>query len=106
MEEGRCHSKINTNCPVCNYPGIIEEIWQREIDFFGSGLGYYLYNFRCKECGYSAINCSLEDLLTESEIIRNQEETNPAWKLVSAHLEKKLGRKPSIRDVQQFLQKP
>lgn len=105
MEERRC-SKINTNCPICNRSGIIEEIWQEDVDFFGSELGYYLYKFQCEGCGYIKINCSLKDLLAEMEIVENQEETNPAWKLVSAHLEKMLGRKPSINDVQRFLQKP
>ena len=99
-------SLVNTNCPICACPGHIKEIWQDNVDFFSPESGYYIYKFECEECGYVKINSSLKDLLAEMETVKNQEDTNPAWKLISAHLEEKLGRKPTIKDVQQFLQKP
>lgn len=105
MEEKK-NSRVNTTCPICGHPGIIEEIWQSNVDFFSLESGYYVYRFKCKECGYSEIRSSLSDLLDKLDSVQDQEETNPAWKLVSAHLEERLGRKPTIRDVQQFLQKP
>ena len=95
---------LKYSCPICSgegkinkthYPAIIGPL--EIMDEFD------VFTFTCSECGYSSRNEKLEKLTEEIELIRNQPwKDNPAWKILSAELQKQLGHVPTVKDVLEF----
>jgi hypothetical protein len=93
------------NCPICGAPIEIKETWIEafEYDFLSLSPGYKCFSVKCDECGFSDSSEVQENLEDRIKRIERQPECNPGMKLVSEYLERTLGKRPEVEDIQRML---
>ena len=93
------------NCPICGAPIEIKETWIKdfEYDFLSLSPGYKSFSVKCNECGFSDSSEVQERLEDRIKRIERQPECNPGMKLVSEYLERALGKRPEVEDIQRML---
>lgn len=93
------------NCPICGAPIEIKETWIEafEYDFLSLSPGYKCFSVKCDECGFSDSSEVQENLEDRIKRIEKQPECNPGMKLVSEYLERTLGKRPEVEDIQRML---
>ena len=93
------------NCPICGAPIEIKETWIEafEYDFLSLSPGYKCFSVKCDECGFSDSSEVQENLENRIKRIERQPECNPGMKLVSEYLERTLGKRPEVEDIQRML---
>ena len=93
------------NCPICGAPIELKETWieEFEYDFLGISPGYRCFSVKCDSCGFSGSSEVREKLEDRIKRIEKQPECNPGMKLVSEYLERTLGKRPEVEDIQRML---
>ena len=93
------------NCPICGAPIEIKETWIEafEYDFLSLSPGYKCFSVKCDKCGFSDSSEVQENLEDRIKRIERQPECNPGMKLVSEYLERTLGKRPEVEDIQRML---
>ena len=93
------------NCPICGTPIEIKETWidEFEYDYLSLIPGYKTYSVKCSSCGFSDSSENQKILEDRIKRIERQPECVPGMKLVSEYLERTLGKRPEVDDIQRML---
>ena len=93
------------NCPICGAVIEIKETWIDEFkyDYLSLSPGYRTYSVKCDSCGFSDSSENQKTLEDRIKRIERQPEYVPGMKLVSEYLERTLGKRPEVNDIQRML---
>ena len=93
------------NCPICGTEVEMKETWIDEFkyDYLSLSPGYRTYSVKCDSCGFSDSSENQKTLEDRIKRIERQPECVPGMKLVSEYLERTLGKRPEVNDIQRML---